>query len=185
MFSRHFVLFIWCNLASIQSQSSSIGWQSFMSLSSLGMKFSPLDEQAMLLFEINSNSIEACSETCHSNLYCRIFDFDGQSNLCRLFEGDVDTMGSIIPSPSSRSIVGSIQLIPAQFYSKGLSCSSCELSRYLTCINSTCQCPSRTYFDGSVCRSQSLIGGQCINETDCRTEFNLVCLPRKQCGRKL
>jgi sugar lactone lactonase YvrE len=180
----YLLLFIGCNLALIQAQSNSIGWQSFLSLSNFGMTFSPSDEQALLLSDINVDSLEVCALTCHANIFCRILNFDGQENRCRLFEGDADITGTIIASSSPLSIVELIQLMPEQFSSKGRPCSFCEYSRYLTCINSTCQCPSRTYFDGSICRSQSLIGGQCINETDCRIDLNLTCLPRKQCGRK-
>jgi hypothetical protein len=184
MFSRSFLILFWYNLVTIEAQSSSIGWQSFLSLSGLGMKFSPNDEQALLLSDNEIDSIETCSLTCHANDFCRIFDFDGQTNHCRLFEGDPTIMGSIIASSSSLSIVGSIQLTSDQFSSQGLPCSFCAIDRYLICINSSCQCPPRTYFDGSICRSQNIVGGQCTNDTDCRTDLNLTCLPRKQCGRK-
>jgi len=93
-------------------------------------------------------------------------------------------MGSIIASSSSLSVVRSVELFSEQFSSKGLPCSYCLYSRYLTCINSTCQCPSGTHFDGSICHSQNLLGGQCINEMDCRIDLNFTCLPRQQCGRK-
>jgi hypothetical protein len=185
MFSRYFLLLLCCNLATIKAQSSSIGWQSFLDMSSLGMEFSPNDEPALLLSDNMIDSIGDCSKTCHTNSFCRIFEFDGQTNRCRLFEGDAGTMGSIISSSSPLSIVGLIQLFPEQFVDQGLPCSFCSLSRYLTCISSTCRCPSRTYFDGSICRSQNIVGGQCINETDCRLDLNLTCLPRNQCGRKL
>jgi hypothetical protein len=180
----YILLFIECNLVTVHAQSNSIGWQCFLSLSDLGMNFSPTDVQAILLSDINVDSIEVCAETCHTNIFCRIFDFDGQSNSCRLFESDAQTMGSIIASSSTLSRVGLMELISQQFSNKGRSCSYCEYSRYLTCINSTCQCPSRTYFDRSICHSQNLIGGQCINETDCRIDLNLTCLPRQQCGGK-
>ncbi len=183
MFWFKFFVFIGCYSVIIRAQMSSNGWQSLLSLSNLGKIFFSEDEQDLLLSDINVQSLQICIQTCNANILCRIFDFDDQSNRCRLFEGDVDTMGSIITSSSSLSVVGTIQLTPEQFSSIGLSCSFCAYSRYLICINSTCQCPPRTYFDGSICHSQNLIGSQCINDTDCRSNLNLTCLPRKQCGR--
>jgi hypothetical protein len=185
MLRFYLLLFIDCHLVMIQAQGICNAWQSLLSLSNWGTMFSPIDEQALLLSDItNTNSFQACFQTCHANILCRIFDFHGQSNRCRLFQGNADTMGSIITSSSSLSIVGLIQIVPAYFSSIGLPCSFCKQSRYLICLNSTCQCPASTYFDGSICRSQNLIGSQCINEINCRMDLNMTCLPRQQCGRK-
>ena len=93
-------------------------------------------------------------------------------------------MGSIIVSSFNKSRVGSIKLNSNHFTNRGQSCSLCQGSRYLTCINGTCQCPTHTYFDGSICQSQKLIGGNCNNSMECRTDLNYTCLPRMQCGRK-
>jgi hypothetical protein len=184
MLKLYLLSFIVYRLVIIQAQGNSIQWQSLLSLSNWGMTFSSIDDQALLLSDTNANSFQACFQICHANMFCRIFDFDGQSNRCRLFEGNGDTMGSIMASSSSSSIVGSIQIVPGYFSNIGLSCSFCTETRYLTCFNSTCQCPSRTYFDGSICRSQSFIGSQCTDKTNCRVDLNMTCLPRQQCGRK-
>ncbi len=168
----------------LQPQSISLGWQSAMVLSSSGFEFSPIDIQALLVYEATADSKLACAQNCHSNALCRIFDFDDQSGRCRIFQGDVVTMGSIVASSSSQSCVGYIELNPEQFASIRKPCSFCEDSRYLTCINSTCQCQPHTVFDGSICQSQKLLGTACINETECRMDLNFTCLPRQQCGRK-
>jgi hypothetical protein len=168
----------------LQPQSIPLGWQSVTVFSSSGFEFSPVDTQALLLYTGTANSKLACAQNCHSNALCRILDFDNQSGRCRIFQGDVVTMGSIVASSSSQSYVGYIQLDYEQFVYHGQPCSFCEGSRYLTCINSTCQCQPNTFFDGSICCSQKLLGTACINETECRMDLNFTCLPRQQCGRK-
>ena len=93
-------------------------------------------------------------------------------------------MGSIIASSSSQSRVGSIKVRSEQFIYRGQPCSFCQGSRYLTCMNNTCQCPAHTFFDGTLCQSQKLLGADCNNNTECRLDQNYTCLPRQQCGRK-
>ncbi|CAF3674483.1 unnamed protein product, partial [Adineta steineri] len=131
---------------------------------------------------INTKSLFSCAQTCHSNGNCRIFDFDDQSLLCRLFQGNIITMGSIVPSSSSQSRVGSRKYNAEQFINHGQSCSLCEGSRYMRCINNTCHCEIHTYFDGTICQSQKLLGDVCMNSTECRSDLNYTCLPRQQCG---
>jgi hypothetical protein len=139
-----------------QLQSISDTWQSSTNLSSSGFEFSPVNQQALLLFGISTNSLMTCSRTCHSTVQCRIFDYDGQSQRCRIFEGSIITMGSIVASSSSQSRVGSIKISPQQFVNLGQSCSYCLGSRYLTCVNNTCQCPTHTYFDGTMCQKSKI-----------------------------
>lgn len=160
------------------------GWQSTTNLSSDGLQFSPVDEQALFLFNFTASSLFACTRLCHSNGRCRIFDFDGQSKRCRLFEGNIMTMGSYIPSSSFQSRVGSMKLRSEQFTSRGQPCSSCQGSRYLTCVNGTCQCQVNTYYDGEICQSKKLRGDSCNDSTECRNDLNYTCLPRMQCGRE-
>jgi hypothetical protein len=93
-------------------------------------------------------------------------------------------MGSIIPSSFSQSRVGLIKLPPEYFNDRGSPCSMCQNSRYLTCINSTCQCLPHTFFDGSICQNQKLLGVECASETECRKDLNYTCLSRMQYGRK-
>jgi hypothetical protein len=179
-----FIILIGYMLTPSQFQSIPVSWESSTNLSSSGFQFSPVDEQALLLFGITTNSLISCTRMCHSTGCCRIFDYDGQSDWCRLFEGDIVTMGSIIASSSSQSRVGSIKFNPVQFVNHGQSCSFCQGSRYLTCLNGTCQCQPHTFFNGSICQSQKLLGSDCNNSIECRSDLNYTCLPRKQCGRK-
>ncbi|CAF3771697.1 unnamed protein product [Adineta steineri] len=163
-------------------QSSSLGWQSSMNLSPPGFQFLPINYQALFLSQINTMSFISCAQACHSNGNCRIFDYDAQSLLCRLFEGNIITMGSIVASSSTQSRVGSKIYYAEQFINLGQACSLCVGSRYMRCINNTCQCEIHTYFDGSICQSQKLLGNVCTNSTECRSDLNYTCLPRQQCG---
>ncbi|KAG0421082.1 hypothetical protein DMUE_6314 [Dictyocoela muelleri] len=108
-------------------QTISIDRQSSTSLSALGFLFSPVDQRALFLFEIAVRSIISCTAKCHS---------DGRR---RLFEGDITTMGQIVSFSSSQSRVGSIQLRPDQFIAHGRSCSFCQESRYVRCVNDSYQ----------------------------------------------
>jgi len=186
IFSLNFRLIIFACYILIPAklQSISIGWQSTTVFSINGFEFSPIDEQALFLLESNANSIMSCFQTCHLTAQCRIYDFDDQSHRCRIFEGDIATMGVVVASTSSLSRVGSIELRPELFANEGQPCSFCQGSRYLRCINDTCQCQPNTFFDGSMCQSQKLLGSECINSTECRNDLNYTCLPRQQCGRE-
>jgi hypothetical protein len=178
------LILVWCMLVPVQLQSIPLDWQSTANISSAGLEFSPINEAAQLLFEVTSKSIISCAQTCQSTAYCRIFDYDNQSHRCRIFQGNIATMGSLITSTSPQSRVGSIKLNPQQFVNQGQPCSFCLGSKYLTCINDTCQCQPYTYFDGSICQSQKLLGAECRNNTECRSDLNYTCLSRQQCGRK-
>ncbi|CAF1200711.1 unnamed protein product [Rotaria sordida] len=181
-FHFSFLILIGCILRPSQHQSISSDWQSSANLSSKGFEFSPIDEQALLLFDIIAKSLISCVKICHSTVPCYIFDFDDQSHRCRIFEGNITTMGSIVASSSSQSRVGSIKLYPEQFTNLGQSCSFCQRSKYLTCINNTCLCPAHTYFNGLICQSQKLLGANCTIDGECRLDLNYICLPRQQCG---
>ena len=178
------LIFMGCLFISLKSQSVPIGWRSLTNLSSNGFQFSPVNQQALLLSNTTANSLFSCARLCHSTIQCRIFDFDGQSSRCRLFEGNIATMGSIVVSSSSQSRVGSIKILPSLFVNYGQGCSSCQGSRYLTCTNSSCQCPTHTYYDGSICQSQKLLGSSCSSNIQCRTDLNYTCLSLTQCGCK-
>lgn len=158
-------------------------WQIYFDLSNKGLEFSPFDQQTLLFID-NTKSILFCVQKCFTVINCRSFNFDIQTKYCRLYEGDIDNTGFIISSLSSQSVCGSIKLDSNDFLDYGRSCSSCENSRYLTCINSTCQCQYHTYFDGSICRSQKFNGSQCTNDIECRNDMNLTCHSNMQCSCK-
>lgn len=182
---HHLSIFLMYIFLSSLIRTISTDKQSFIDLSSIGLKFSPTNQAALLLSTTNTDSLVSCAEQCHSNIQCRIFNYDSQYQLCQLFQGNISTMGSIIPSSSSSySCIGSIQIYPEYYVNYGESCSQCMQSRYLQCTNESCQCPLYTYFDGSICQSQKISGNDCNSSIECRNDLNYTCLPRMQCACK-
>ncbi|CAF0839620.1 unnamed protein product [Adineta steineri] len=150
-------------------------------LCTAGLEFSPFDEQ-ILLFETNTDSLIRCAIQCDMAARCRTFNFDRQTKDCYLYEGDIDSTGLVVASLSPPSVCGWIKLDMSDFANYGSPCSTCEDSRYLTCINATCQCQPHTFFNGSMCLSQKLNGTGCTSDNQCRNDLNLTCLSHMQCG---
>jgi hypothetical protein len=96
------LILIWYILIPVQLQSIPVDWQSSTNVSGSGFEFSPVDQSSLFLFEVTAKSIISCTATCQSTTGCRIFDYDQQSRRCRMFQGDIATMGSIVASSSSR-----------------------------------------------------------------------------------
>ena len=160
-------------------------------LSNPGTQFVPVVMSAQLISSTLTNTVKKCSILCTNNILCRIFDYGvSLPNQCRLFEGDLNTLGQIIPSSSPQSSTGIIQLTPNLFAEYGTPCSfSCSQSRYLQCgTNFTCECMPHTYWDSSssMCIPQSpILGATCQqNKSMCREDLNYTCLQFNQCGRK-
>ncbi len=120
---------------------------------------------------------------CNRNVQCRTFDYDSSSLACRLFEGALDT-GSIV-SASTTSRVGSLQYFPIFFNAFQQPCSQCIESRYLTCLNNTCQCPLYSFWNGSQCENQRYENASCLNNTWCRNDpYGLICSASHVCTSK-
>jgi hypothetical protein len=154
--------------------------RSVSSISSSGREFVPFISSYPALLTFTTKKQLYCSMECNKRVDCRTFDFDSNSGQCRLWDGDTTT-GSIVSSPSKpQSVVGSIQLsssIYANIYNQ--SCTACAQSRYLVCnVNTnTCQCPTKTFWNGSICSVQLLANQTCSRVDACRSDFNLTCQP--------
>jgi len=160
-------------------------------MSSQRSQYSPIVTSAQFISSSIVNSFKLCAMACNENTLCRILDFGAiVSQQCRLFEGDVGTLGTIISSSMPGSMVGIIQIIPSLFTQYGQPCSSvCSESRYLTCgSNFTCECMPHTYWNSSagICLPQSpILGAPCEQGINmCREDLNYTCLQFNQCGRK-
>ncbi|CAF1093282.1 unnamed protein product [Adineta ricciae] len=176
------ILFWFVNLVNSQTFS-----QSRFDYLSPGKQFLPANFSAQLISTLSTNSLRRCAIACHMQSLCRIFDYEVYLlQQCRLFEGDLTTMGSAISSPSANSRVGVLQTTSTLFAAHGLSCpSQCEHSRYLTCKNdSTCECFPHHYWDSSMCLPQSSVVGSPCNQSKsmCRQDIQLFCLRLDQCG---
>ena len=127
----------------VNSSYSQYIYQSLSVISKQGNQFLPVKPSAQLISSSFVQSEKLCFTFCNTNTLCRIFDYEAIAQYeCRLFEGDVNTLGSIISSSMPNSIVGIIQITSSLFIEYDQLCSSiCNESRYLMCDrNSTCEC---------------------------------------------
>ncbi|CAM4868011.1 unnamed protein product [Rotaria socialis] len=116
-----------------------------------------------------------CSAACNQIPSCRIFDYDSNSQCYRHFESDL-TNGSHGLSVSPKSIVGILMLSTSLFTPLcNQSCGSCPENRYQLCSLSTntCQCPAKTYSNGSMCALQLFQNMTCNQIDVCRIDLNL------------
>ena len=159
--------------------------------SSPGTQYLPANEQAQFISSAFVNSRKLCAMECNKNVLCRIFDYGVlRSNECRLFEGDVGTLGSIVSSSVSDTVVGTLQMSSSLFSQYGQSCSSiCVENRYLICnASSVCDCMPHSYWNAStgMCLPQITIEGiPCERQlVMCREDIGLMCTGANQCGSK-
>jgi hypothetical protein len=181
---RCWFLLLICELIECQSQS-------LVRLSKTGYQFLPVEPSAQLISTSSFVSMQECFHACYESNLCHVYDYNAiVFQQCRLFEGDVDTLGIIIPSTMVEAIVGAVQLTPSLFVQYGLPCSSgCMTTRYLVCgSSSTCECTPHTYWNPSVnmCLEQSPVRGALCDQTMamCREDLGYTCLQFNQCGRK-
>lgn len=164
-------------------------YQSLSALSSPGTRFSPANIPVQFISSVFVDSWKLCADECHKNPFCRVFDYGAmQITQCLLFEGNVETLGTIIPSNMPDSIVGTIQITPSLFTEYDQTCTSvCKESRYLICSSDTykCKCMPHFYWDTSfeMCLAQMTIpGAPCDTSMNaCREDLNLTCSPMNQC----
>ena len=100
------------------------------------------------------------------------------SRRCRLFEGDLTT-GSMIPSASATSVVGTMVISPSMFaQSHAQPCQACVDSRYEICDanTSTCQCRPHSFWNKSTCAMQLFANETCSQVGSCRSDLNLTCV---------
>jgi hypothetical protein len=157
-------------------------YQSLILTSNQGLQYSPSDLATQLISSSFVSSFGACSVACNNNPMCCILDYSAiLAGQCRLFEGDVGVMGSLISSSSSDSRVCTVQPRPSLFMEHGQPCSSiCRNTRYLVCnVNSTCECLPHFYWHAAsgMCLAQrSVSGASCIKGMNmCRRDLNLTC----------
>jgi hypothetical protein len=154
--------------------------QSVSDISNMGVEFVPIDSFLPPLLIFTSKNRLYCYLECNKRIDCRTFDFDSNSRQCRLWDCDMTT-GSIVASPSKpQSVVGTIQFSSSLYANiNNRSCAACAQSRYETCdVNSnTCQCPSKTFWTGSICSAQLLQNQICSQVDACRSDLNLTCQP--------
>lgn len=151
-------------------------YQSIIQIGSTGFEYQAINP-VQLISSLTVDKQILCVKSCHYLSSCRIVDYDPISKRCRLFEGDLTT-GSIISSSSLSSIVG-IEQISSDLYLPihNQTCSYCVNNRYEICSIDTnsCQCPSHTYWNGSICLLKLFKNQKCNDINACRNDLNLTC----------
>ena len=151
-------------------------YQSYLQLSALGFEFQPRS-RVQLLVETTFPTRLSCAVACNQLPACRAIDYDFSSRRCRLFESDLTT-GSVVPSPSASSVVGTMIVYPSMFaQSHDQPCQACQESRYEVCDTNTntCKCRSRTFWSDSICAIQLFANDTCSQVGACRSDLNLAC----------
>ncbi len=153
--------------------------QSLMVLQDSGTDFNPANSVELLTTVSKIRSTLQCYMQCHLNFQCRTFVYKSETQECSLYEGSINT-GSVVATASggTPSIVGGIIYTPELFISYGLACDQCASSRYLKCVNNTCQCLPNTFWNGTMCLNQVYYGQTCATyQGSCRqADLSLICL---------
>lgn len=151
-------------------------YSSMFTFSPPGYEFQP-DFNNQLMLSITVRSRLLCAAECNERVSCRTFDYDPMRRRCRLLEADLTT-GSIIFSASPHSVVGYAVLSMSLYVPiHDESCSACQENRYQICSlnTSTCQCPPRTFWNGTICLLQLFPSATCTQIDACRMDLDLSC----------
>jgi hypothetical protein len=148
-------------------------------------QYTPPHSSELLESYTNVPKLMNCLEKCNQNVLCRTVEFSPNLGYqCRLFMG-MSSTGMISISNDPNNKVGSVILEPEFYVDYGESCNAASMStsaevydRYLVCNGtaSTLQCPSMTFWNGSICVNQGYNGSACNSSSMCRTDLNLTCL---------
>ena len=154
-------------------------FQSNADISNFGYTFVPFDSTVNPFMTSTQRSFIRCYAQCNQRMTCRTFDFDQDSGQCRLWSDDLTT-GSIVAVPlKPRSKAGTIKFTPYVYAAThNQPCWKCADSRYEVCSSTTatCQCPSMTFWNGTVCLPQRYRYQSCSTLDTCRSDLNLECL---------
>ncbi|CAF4048940.1 unnamed protein product, partial [Adineta steineri] len=154
-------------------------FESYIQLSQLSSQFQPANSIELLETQSVSSFMQ-CGYICNRNIQCRTFDYNSSSMICRIFEGALDTGSIVSAAPTSR--VGFIKYSSLYFIAINQPCTQCIESRYLTCLNNTCQCPAHSFYNGSQCENQRYENASCLNNDWCRQDpFQLLCSTSSIC----
>ena len=175
MIAKHLIVTIIIGHAAAQE---SLLFASFMRFTGFGTMFQPRHPIEWLLTIPNVPAVLRCAKECNQIRLCRTFDYDRQSCVCRLFEGEFSTGTSLMNGTSVSSRIGYIDYTANLFASFNQTCDQCSNAnnRYLQCTNNVCQCLPNTYWDGQMCSNQLFNGSICASSSaSCRQDLNLTC----------
>ncbi|CAF0990046.1 unnamed protein product [Adineta steineri] len=151
--------------------------QSSLNLLAPGFDFLPANPVELITTYTGMNSFLLCYIQCNMNPLCRTFVSDiVLPSVCRLYEGSIDT-GTIVKASSLTSRVGGLYYYPSLYDVYNQMCDPHVLSsnRYLICFDNVWQCPTTTFWNGSMCVNQVYYGDSCTMNAACRQDIGLQC----------
>ena len=160
-------------------------FQSQIELTITNTEFIPPTSLDLLANYTNVETLRECAYQCNSAIQCRTFNYDS-SHCCRLYRcmAELGTIQLVNTSTTATYRVGSIRYIGQQFLQYNQTCtaaslSSARINRYLVCngVSNLFQCPSTTYWNGTICMNQQYLHALCAYNYMCRTDLNLTCSP--------
>jgi hypothetical protein len=167
----------------------SLIFESSFKVTAFGTVFQARHPSELLLTLSNSQSLMRCLMQCNQNLQCRTINYDQSSQMCQLFAGELST-GTLINNASLPfARVGAVRFntesVSQSYTSYNQTCDRCTSgkNRYVQCWNSTCQCPSQTFWNGQMCQNKMYNGSSCLVSTACREDLNFTCFNRTRICR--
>lgn len=118
MWSLQSNLIVYSLLVKLSVEINANTWQSCIDLCNDGFEFVPFDDGDHLL-NLTTDLLTSCARICALTTHCRTFNYNSHSQQCQLFQGDIDTVGSIISSNSSHATCGSVVLNNENFVDYG------------------------------------------------------------------
>ena len=146
-------------------------------LNTNGYQFQPVNSIELLTTSYNIRTIAQCAILCYANGLCRTYDYDSNSQQCRLFEASFD-IGTLQSTSVSTNIVGWFDMDPSLFSLYNAPASQCSDNRYLysNTISNLCECLVHTFWNNSMCINQRFAGETCANQNWCRNDLLIYCV---------
>jgi hypothetical protein len=152
-------------------------FQSIMILQGTGTDFIPANPIELITTYTDLPTLISCYIKCNMDPLCRTF----VSNItwpfvCRLYQGSIDT-GTVVATYSPTSQVAGLRYDASLYgvYNQGCDLNLPPLDRYLICINGSWNCPTGTYWNGSMCINQVYYESSCNANKTCRDDIGLIC----------
>lgn len=181
MTSRPLQQLIFLSLILLSCGERSPIFESSFKITAFGTVFQPRHPNELLVPLSNSRSLMRCLMQCNENLQCRTINYDQSSQMCQLFEGELSTgiliTNTSLPFARAGAMRFNTTSVSQSYTSYNRTCDRCGSgeNRYVQCWNSSCRCPSKTFWNGQLCQNKMYSGSSCLASTACREDLNISC----------
>ena len=156
-------------------------FESAFKITAFGTVFRPRHPNELLVPLSSSRSLMRCLMQCNQNLQCRTINYDQSSQICQLFEGELSTgtliINTSLPFARASAVRFNTESVSQSYTSYNQTCDRCTSgeNRYVRCWNSTCQCPSKTFWNSKICQNKMHSGSSCLVSAACREDLTFTC----------